>query len=73
MTAHETSGAALQEAARNRIREKSEYRFGLAVLGVIAALLVTIWAVTSPGGYFWPVWPMFGTAVPMLFMLAGRR
>jgi hypothetical protein len=24
------------------------------------ALLVTIWLLTTPGGYFWPVWPMLG-------------
>lgn len=30
---------------------------------VLAALLVGIWALTTPGGYFWPVWPMLGTGI----------
>ena len=27
------------------------------------ALLVTIWLLTTPGGYFWPVWPMLGWGI----------
>jgi hypothetical protein len=27
---------------------------------LVMALLVAIWLLTSPGGYFWPVWPMLG-------------
>jgi len=27
---------------------------------LVMTLLVAIWALTSPGGYFWPVWPMLG-------------
>lgn len=27
---------------------------------LVMALLVTIWLLTTPGGYFWPVWPMVG-------------
>ena len=30
---------------------------------LVMALLVTIWLLTSPGGYFWPVWPMLGWGV----------
>ena len=34
-------------------------------LGVIA-LLVLVWLVTSPGGYFWPIWPALGWGIPVL-------
>jgi hypothetical protein len=44
------------------------FRFWVA----LSAMFVLIWALAG-GGYFWPVWPMFGTGVPMLFMLAARR
>jgi signal transduction histidine kinase len=35
------------------------------VAGAISLVLIVIWAATTPGGYFWPVWPMlvFGTAL----------
>lgn len=30
---------------------------------MVMALLVTIWLLTTPGGYFWPVWPMLGWGI----------
>lgn len=30
---------------------------------LVMALLVTIWLLTTPGGYFWPVWPMLGWGI----------
>ncbi|MBJ7456595.1 MAG: sensor domain-containing protein [Thermoleophilia bacterium] len=36
--------------------------------GVVVGLsgfLVVIWALTTPGGYFWPSWPMISLAVPL--------
>ena len=32
----------------------------LRVYLLLSAFLVTIWLLTTPGGYFWPVWPMLG-------------
>jgi hypothetical protein len=30
---------------------------------LVMALLVVIWLITSPGGYFWPIWPMLGWGI----------
>lgn len=30
---------------------------------LVMALLVMIWLMTSPGGYFWPMWPMLGWGI----------
>ena len=30
---------------------------------LVMALLVTIWLLTTPGGYFWPIWPMLGWGI----------
>jgi hypothetical protein len=41
---------------------------------VLMGLLVLVWALTTPGGYFWPVWPALGTAPCLLaHVAAGRR
>ena len=44
---------------------------------LVMALLVAIWLLTSPGGYFWPVWPMlgwgFGLAAHGLFGAGSKR
>lgn len=31
----------------------------------VMALLVAIWVLTMPGGYFWPVWPALGMGLPL--------
>jgi hypothetical protein len=32
-----------------------------------------IWLFTSgPGSYYWPIWPMLGTAIPIIGLLAAR-
>jgi len=30
---------------------------------LVITALVIIWLLTSPGGYFWPVWPAFGWGI----------
>ena len=39
----------------------------------LVALLVAIWALTTPGGYFWPVWPALGTGSCLLGQVAAAR
>lgn len=39
----------------------------------LAALLVGIWLLTTPGGYFWPVWPILGTSWCLLGHVAAAR
>lgn len=33
---------------------------------VVMALLLGVWLLTTPGGYFWPVWPMLGWGIGLL-------
>jgi signal transduction histidine kinase len=35
------------------------------VAAVLALFLVGVWAVTTPGDYFWPAWAMLGLAIPV--------
>jgi hypothetical protein len=30
---------------------------------MVMGLLIAIWLLTSPGHYFWPVWPMLGWGI----------
>ena len=36
---------------------------GGGIAALIGAFLVAIWAVTTPGGYFWPAWALLGLGV----------
>ena len=40
--------------------------------GLVMTLLVAIWLLTTPGGYFWPVWPMLGWGVGLASHAVGR-
>lgn len=39
---------------------------------LVMALLVVIWLLTTPGGYFWPVWPMLGWGIGLASAAVGR-
>jgi hypothetical protein len=47
--------------------------------GLVMVMLVAIWLLTSPGHYFWPIWPMLGWGLPlawhglMVRVLSGPR
>lgn len=34
--------------------------------GIVNVICVAIWAMTDFGGYFWPMWVMLGTGIPVL-------
>jgi len=40
----------------------------MGVWAAVSILLTAIWFLTSPGVYFWPVWPIFGMGVAALFV-----
>ena len=54
------------------VHEKAGHRtrkVAFTVWAVINAFLVTIWLLAGgPGTYFWPMWPMLGTALPAVAM-----
>lgn len=61
----------LRTAARARLeRRAAAWRF-LLLWVVLAALFVGIWALTSPGRYFWPVWPILGTGIGVVASFLG--
>ena len=39
---------------------------------LVMMLLVAIWLLTTPGGYFWPVWPMLGWGIGLASHAVGR-
>ena len=48
--------------AVNRIRARRGFWSHFVVYLAVNALLVAIWAMSSPG-YFWPAWPMLGWGI----------
>jgi membrane protein YdbS with pleckstrin-like domain len=53
----------LQRRARSIVRAKNIYK-AVVVFWVLAmAIQVLVWWLTTPTGYFWPVWPILGLIV----------
>ena len=48
----------LMKLAKRRVHARFAFRLHCAIALVISALVMMIYLLTDPGGYFWPVWPM---------------
>ena len=56
-----------RDAAKKRIKARREFWSLLAVLVVISLFLVAIWFLTGASSYFWPIWPLMGFVIAILF------
>lgn len=62
-----TPDADLRAAAITRLRKKREFYQHLVAYAVINLSLVAIWLLTTPGGFFWPVFPLLGWGIGIIF------
>jgi O-antigen/teichoic acid export membrane protein len=53
----------IYETARRRVIAKTAYWGVVGLWVVLAVVQVTIWFLTTPGGYFWPAWPILATSI----------
>ncbi|SCX02606.1 2TM domain-containing protein [Candidatus Aquiluna sp. UB-MaderosW2red] len=58
----------LRAYAKKQLKNKQEFRVYLRVYLAVVALTATIWFLTSPGSYFWPIWVIFGMGIGAVFM-----
>ena len=64
------------EPARPRMPAAAVARGFGAHLGsyvLVMGLLVAVWLVTTPGGYFWPIWPLLGWGIGVASHGLGRH
>ncbi|HZA19774.1 MAG TPA: 2TM domain-containing protein [Actinomycetota bacterium] len=57
----------IRAEAIKRIKEKREFNQHVVAYVVVNIALVGIWAITSDGGYFWPIWPILGWGIGLAF------
>jgi len=53
-------------AAVDRLKKKSDFRAHFLAYVMVNALLLSIWAATGRG-FFWPVFPLFGWGIGVVF------
>jgi fatty acid desaturase len=58
----------LRAYAKKQLKNKQEFRVYLRVYLAVVALTATIWFLTSPGSYFWPIWVIFGMGIGAVFI-----
>ena len=49
-----------RDAAIRRLKAKRGFQANLVTYVIVNAFLIGVWAVTSKGGYFWPIWVLLG-------------
>ncbi len=57
----------LRAAAVERLKKKREFRAHLVAYVLVNGFLVVLWAITSPDGLFWPVFPLLGWGIGLAF------
>ncbi len=62
----------LRDRALKRLKAKAEFRQNLTSYVVVNGFLVAIWAMTGRG-YFWPIWPILGWGVGIVFHALSLR
>jgi len=63
MTIDDTRDLALRERAVKRLKKRRDFYGHVLVYLLVNAFLIVIWAVTTPGGFFWPVFPLVGWGI----------
>jgi hypothetical protein len=48
----------LRDRAVRQLKKRRDFHAHLLVYVLVNAALVAVWALTSSGGFFWPVFPM---------------
>lgn len=56
----------LRHEATKRVKAKRGFWQLLGVFVIVWIILIAVWAL-SGGGYFWPMWAIFGMGIALLF------
>ena len=57
----------LRQFAVGRLRKRREFNQHLAVFLVVNVVLSLIWLFTTPGGFYWPMFPLFIWGIGIVF------
>ncbi|MEU4421503.1 2TM domain-containing protein [Actinoplanes sp. NPDC024001] len=57
----------LRQAAVEKLRKRRELQVHLLAYALVNFFLIVIWWLTSPGGFFWPMFPLFGWGIGIVF------
>ena len=56
--ANQMSEEEVYEVAKKRVKAKKDFYGRIGAWAIVNSILVIIWALTTPGGYMWFLWPL---------------
>ncbi|HEX6116720.1 MAG TPA: 2TM domain-containing protein [Solirubrobacterales bacterium] len=56
-------GDSIRAQAIDRLKKKRDFTTHVFIYVVVNAVLIGIWALTSPDGFFWPVFVLLGWGI----------
>jgi 2TM domain len=62
----EPATGVLRERAIKRLKKRRDFAGHLLVYVLVNSVLVAIWAITNPHGFFWPIFPMLGWGIGLV-------
>jgi uncharacterized membrane protein len=57
----------IREVAKKQLKKQADFKRYLGIWLAISVMLTIIWALTSFGTYYWPIWAIFGMGIGALF------
>jgi len=57
----------LRTAAVTRLKKKREFSSHVIAYLIVNGFLIALWAITSPDGMFWPIFPLLGWGIGLTF------
>ena len=67
MTVIDTPGSDLRERAIKKLKDRKDFHMHLLIFVLVNSFLISIWAITTPGGFFWPMFPILGWGIGLAF------
>jgi hypothetical protein len=56
----------MRAEAIKRLKKRRDFHGHVLIYLMVNTFLVVIWAVTMPGGFFWPVFPIVGWGIAVV-------
>ncbi|GAB2823346.1 hypothetical protein GCM10027022_12470 [Alpinimonas psychrophila] len=57
----------IREIAKKQLKKQADFKGYLWIWLAVSVMLTAIWALTSFGTYYWPIWAIFGMGIGALF------
>ena len=66
MSIEQTHDLELRERALKRLKKRRDFHGHVLIYVLVNTFFVVIWAVTSPDGFFWPIFPIVGWGIGLV-------